>query len=323
MKISKRILDIHCSLSNQIRNTFDHRPSILVLHDLDGWALDHVFNLWFGGELPFRVVRKNWDRCATNRSFQSFEFVVFGYLDIYLRFRHDPCRSIVVIHDPCEVFPQVPDWKNGEPDQKRLEILRGLRAVVVISAEMQAILERYGIKTYRIPTMSRLPIFPGKRLPALNPRAVSIFKDYPRKNADLLRRLAARGEETGRWHLELHENPKFEDHDYLRMIDEVPIYVCTSWQEGGPLPAMDVMSRGGVVVTTPVGQVQELIQHGESGFICENEAEFSDILTLLFSDQTFLMQARQAAFASYEKNRSRNAIQKAVATTFESILKIP
>jgi hypothetical protein len=323
MGISQRILDFGCSLTNKIQSTFDPRPSILVLHDLDGWALDHVFALWFGGDLPFRIVRKNWDRCATNRSLSSFEMVVFGYFDIYLRFQHDPERSIVVIHDPCEIFPQVPDWKNSEADQERLRILSALRAVVVLSAEMQAIFERYGIKTYRIPTMSRLPIFPGKTLPALKPRAVSIFKDYPRKNADLLRRLAARGEQTGRWRLELHENPKFEDHDYLRMIDEVPIYVCTSWQEGGPLPAMDVMSRGGVVVSTPVGQLQELIRHGESGFICEKEAEFSDILSLLFRDQTFLMQTRQAAFASYKKNRSRNTIQKTVAATFESLLKIP
>jgi glycosyltransferase involved in cell wall biosynthesis len=293
------------------------------MHDLDGWALDHVFGLWFEMYMPFRVVRKNWDRCASNRSFDSFEMVVFGYLDIYLRFGHDPRRSIVIIHDPCEVFPQVPDWKNSEPDHKRLDILRGLRAVVVISEEMQGMLKRYGVTTVRIPTMSRLPVFSREKLPKLNPRAVSIFKDYPRKNASLLRTLAMQGEATGRWHLELCENPKFDDSDYLRMIDAVPIYVSTSWQEGGPLPAMDVMSRGGVVVTTAVGQIQELIHHGESGFICENEVDFSETLALLFSDSDLLMRTRQAAFASYKKHRSKNAIQKTVADTFVSILRSP
>jgi glycosyltransferase involved in cell wall biosynthesis len=320
MRISQRILDFCFSLRNKIQSTFDSKPRILVLHDIDGWALDHVFALWFGGGLPFTVVRKNWDCCATTRSFESFKIVVFGYLDIYLRFQHDPCRSIVVIHDPCEVFHQVPDWKNSEPDAKRLEILRGLRAVVVISEEMQEILLRHGVKTFRIPTMSRLPIFPGETLPTLTPRAVSIFKDYPRKNASLLRTVAKQGEDTRRWNLELYENPKFDDLEYLRMIDATPIYVCASWQEGGPLPAMDVLSRGGVVVTTPVGQIQELIQHGESGFICKNEADFSQTLALLFSDRGLLMKMRQTAFASYRKHRSKNHIQKTVADTFESIL---
>jgi len=320
MGISQRILDFRCTFTNEIQSTFDSRPSVMVLHDLDGWALDHVFALWFGGDLPFRIVRKNWNECATKRSFKSFEMVVFGYLDIYLRFQHDPRRSIVVIHDPCEVFPQAPDWKNAEPDAQRLEILRGLRAVVVISEEMQEILLRHGVKTFRIPTMSRLPIFPGETLPTLNPRAVSIFKDYARKNASLLRTVAKQGEDTRRWNLELYENPKFDDLEYSRMIDATPIYVCASWQEGGPLPAMDVMSRGGVVLTTPVGQIQELIQHGESGFICKNEADFSQTLALLFSDRGLLMKMRQAAFASYKKHRSKNHIQKTVADTLESIL---
>jgi glycosyltransferase involved in cell wall biosynthesis len=168
-----------------------------------------------------------------------------------------------------------------------------------------------------------LPVFSGEKLTKLNPQAISIFKDYPRKNASLLRTLAMQGEASGRWHLELYENPKFDDSGYLRMIDAVPIYVCTSWQEGGPLPAMDVMSRGGVVVTTPVGQIQELIQHGESGFICKNETEFMEILPLLFSDPGILMRMRQAAFASYTKHRSKNVIQKTVADTFESILESP
>jgi len=150
--------------------------------------------------------------------------------------------------------------------------------------------------------------------------AVSIFKDYPRKNAEQLRRLACRGEQSGKWSLRLYENPNFNDEEYLKMIDSFPIYVCTSWQEGGPLPAMDVISRGGVVVTSPVGQVQELITHGESGFICRSDLEFEGVLSELFANASFLSKARQMSLAAYSASRNKKSIQSLACLTLEEIL---
>lgn len=321
MGMTERLLDSRYSIGNAIQNVFDTRPSILVLHDIDGWALDHVFSLWFKSIKSFRITRKNWTHCATNRAFRTYDAVVFGYLDIFLRFRYEPKKSIVVIHDPCELFAQSFDWKKTEPDLDRMKILRGLRAVVVISKEMQEILEQNGVESFLIPTMSRLPIFEGEIPTTLDASAVSIFKDYPRKNANLLRELKKLGQLSRRWHLELHENPQFDDDSYIQMIDQTPIYVCTSWQEGGPLPAMDVMSRGGVVVTTPVGQIQEIITDGESGFLCENSKDFERTLTRLFGDPFFLLQARINSLAAYRKFRDKKQIQKLVQSTLEEVFK--
>ena len=121
--------------------------------------------------------------------------------------------------------------------------------------------------------------------------------------------------------MELHENPQFDDGSYIQMIDRTPIYVCTSWQEGGPLPAMDVMSRGGVVVTTPVGQIQEIITDGESGFLCDNSKDFERTLTRLFGDPVFLLKARIKSLAAYRKFRDKQQIQKVVQSTLEEVLK--
>jgi len=44
-------------------------------------------------------------------------------------------------------------------------------------------------------------------------------------------------------------------------------YVCTSRIEGGPYPVLEAMSCGAVVLSTPVGQVPEIICHGENGFL--------------------------------------------------------
>lgn len=319
MKIKSLLKDFGFRLRHQFNG--DRRPSVLVLHDLNGWALDHVFKLWFTDVQSIRVVRANWMTCSTSRAFRGFDAVVFGYLDIYLRFGFDPTRSIVVIHDPCELFPQIPDWKNAEPDSKRIKVLKSLRGVIVISKEMEAIMQEQGIKSWLIPTMSRLPaVGGGSKIRPTQPVAISIFRDYPRKNAEQLRRLVKLGEESGRWNLKLHENPDFSDKDYLKMIDCSPVYVCTSWQEGGPLPAMDVMSRGGVVVTSPVGQVQEMITHGESGFICSNELEFAEALTQLFCDPALLALMRKNSLAAYLQLRNKSSLAFVAIRTLEEIL---
>lgn len=320
IEFSSKAKDFKISLPNLAKKLIDRRPSVLVLHDVDGWALDHVFELWFSDAQSTKIVRRNWTECSTSRAFWGFDAVIFGYLDIYLRFGFEPSKSIVVVHDPCELFPQIPDWKNSQPDPKRMQVLKSLRGVIVISKEMESILEGYGIKTWLVPTMSRLPLADGCKNFQDQTFAVSIFKDYPRKNAELLRRLARCGEATGKWRLRLHENPTFNDDDYLNMIDSSSIYVCTSWQEGGPLPAMDVMSRGGLVVTTPVGQVQEIIKHGESGFICHSLDDFERTLELLFSNSELLMRARRKSLASYAALRNQRSVNLCVNQTFEQIL---
>lgn len=318
-----KIKSLYKGFGFRLRHQFnaERRPSVLVLHDLDGWALDHVFELWFSNVQSIRVVRANWMACSTSRAFRGFDAVVFGYLDIYLRFGFNPDRSIVVIHDPCELFPQIPDWKNAQPDPKRMQVLKSLRAVIVISKEMESILNSHGIKTWLVPTMSRLPAIKLNEILDAPATAVSIFKDYPRKNADQLRRLARRGEETGKWSLRLYENPNFNDEEYLKMIDSSPIYVCTSWQEGGPLPAMDVMSRGGVVVTSPVGQVHEMIAHEDSGFICRSDSEFERVLYELFANSSFLSRARQKSHAAYSASRNKKSIESLACRSLEEILK--
>jgi glycosyltransferase involved in cell wall biosynthesis len=320
VKIKSLLKDLRFCLGNQAMKFGDERPFVLVLHDVDGWALDHVFDLWFSEAQSTRIVRRNWMECSTSRAFWGFDAVIFGYLDIYLRFGYDPAKSIVVVHDPCELFPQIPDWKNSKPDSKRMQVLKSLRGVIVISKEMESILEAYGIKTWLVPTMSRLPALGSEEISPVSAASVSIFKDYPRKNADQLRLLARRGKETGKWDLILYENPDFHDEGYLTMIDRSPIYVCTSWQEGGPLPAMDVMSRGGVVVTAPVGQVQEIIRDGESGFICQSELEFEEALAQLFSNPPLLAMTRKNSLAAYTRLRNKSSVASIAQRTLEEIL---
>lgn len=50
-------------------------------------------------------------------------------------------------------------------------------------------------------------------------------------------------------------------------------YVCASRAEGTPNPCLEAMACGLPVVTTPVGNMPELVVAGENGFFCSGEIE--------------------------------------------------
>ena len=53
----------------------------------------------------------------------------------------------------------------------------------------------------------------------------------------------------------------------------IDYYLCTSWHEGTPNPALEAASCGVPVVSTSVGNMPELIRHGENGFFVEPTTE--------------------------------------------------
>ena len=58
--------------------------------------------------------------------------------------------------------------------------------------------------------------------------------------------------------------------DYYHGID---YYLCASWNEGTPNPALEAAACGVPVVTTRVGNMRELIRHGENGYFIEPTAD--------------------------------------------------
>ena len=101
--------------------------------------------------------------------------------------------------------------------------------------------------------------------------------------------------------------------EYIQMLDGGSIYICTSYQEGGPLPAMDAMARGCVVITTPVGQMMEIIQDGYNGYICSTKEQFLEKIAYLANNPEQLHTMRLASSDTLQQKRSRDIISKKVA----------
>jgi glycosyltransferase involved in cell wall biosynthesis len=115
---------------------------------------------------------------------------------------------------------------------------------------------------------------------------------YPRKNLALFEALRARfAGGSGRFDA-ITGMGVVPAADYARRIDDYNCYVCTSWQEGGPLPLMDAQRRGCVVLTTRVGQTDELVEDGVNGWFCDDERAFAARIGQLRDDPALMREMR-------------------------------
>ena len=60
---------------------------------------------------------------------------------------------------------------------------------------------------------------------------------------------------------------KYSSRQMARWYNTGTIYLCTSLAEGTPNPALEAASCGCTIVSTPVGNMPELIEHGVNGYI--------------------------------------------------------
>lgn len=288
--------------------------------------MHNVGKLWFSANIPeyFSVDMVNYH--AIEESFDEFckgyDYVWFGYLHMYMKFNYVPERSIVSVHDPMELFPQIPEWKTCPPLEKSIKTLRSLKCITTISSELFAIFQKDHIKSYLLPTTTLLPLRDDFEIQeGCEPVIITVADNQPRKNLNLLYDILSgpSGTTVGyKFKIGIEILPERE---YTNMLNDGNIYLCTSYQEGGPIPAMDAMARGCVVITTPVGQMTEIIEDGVSGYICNSKQEFLEKITLLADDSERLHQARIQSIRAIAQKRDPKMISEKVLCFLQTLKK--
>jgi glycosyltransferase involved in cell wall biosynthesis len=244
--------------------------------------------------------------------YDQWDYIWYGYSSLYKQF---PCpigKAIIAVHDPVELFSERPDWRSDAKICSELcSTLRCARGIITISEEMRNILHDNNIRSYLIPTKSNLPLRDPAQLNQSDAfQFLNVGRIYKRKNFEQFKRLASACRS-------FHINSRLKhDHfassvdSYISLLDQYPVYVCTSFQEGGPLPLMDAMHRGAVPISAPVGQVPEIITHGVNGFICSSDADFIRTLLHLSENPKDLYSLRIAALSSIARLRSHQAVSE-------------
>ena len=270
--------------------------NILYVYDEPNWALHNVGKYWasvLGSDYRFTFIRRDeherYDPREFNCVFWGCAGMPMGSRPLLLWRRLFPgdykvwlaikdYTIISVIHDPCEIFPQRESWRHAQP---RLRHLRRYARLAVTSNEMQRVMRELGYDCLRISTNSTLELRDPVTINEEPLKIVTKANNHRRKNLPMFRELqAAYRSRVARFdaYIGLYTLPEPE---YIRLIDEYNCYLCTSWQEGGPLPLMDAMRRGCAVLTTPVGQTDELVQDGFNGFFCKTRSGFAERIEFL------------------------------------------
>jgi glycosyltransferase involved in cell wall biosynthesis len=83
---------------------------------------------------------------------------------------------------------------------------------------------------------------------------------------------------------------------------------------------MDAMQRGAVVITSPVGQAIEIIEHEKNGFLCQTDEEFTSILKSLAAHPAELQRLRIASHARILESRPPAVIHAAVEAALDALL---
>lgn len=268
----------------------------MYIYDVEDWAIHEVGKLWLGNidglEVVFRGAME-----VTQEEVDKSDIVWYGFTRLYFfNIQANINKSVIAVHDPNEVFTTHQFWKHTSLPlslnfkiwldflgrirmrKQNIALIKKAKHVVVVSSEMQESLADIGIKTTIIETTTDFPIKNVCKKNSLS--IVSVANPHIRKNFDLLKRIKRYCEKNS---ISFHfkGDKLYSRKNYIEFMDKHNVYLCTSFQEGGPLPAMDLMARGGVVLTTPVGQIQDMIENGKNGFVCKTYDEFIESIDYL------------------------------------------
>jgi len=89
--------------------------------------------------------------------------------------------------------------------------------------------------------------------------------------------------------------------------DDIDIFICTSIYEGGPLPVLEAASAGKPIISTRVGIVPELIDHGFSGYLIDaprNRGQLPDIISEFETYINILIADKDMRQAMGRRNRA-------------------
>ncbi len=92
-----------------------------------------------------------------------------------------------------------------------------------------------------------------------------------------------------------------ESEDVARLLAASDIFALPSFSENLPMSVIEAMAAGLAVVATPVGAVEDIVNHGKTGLLVQpgNAGELADALRLLIADAPLRARLGKAAKATH------------------------
>lgn len=182
--------------------------------------------------------------------------------------------------DPAAAIPAGTD--HGEAFAEAVSTLRGFGVVTVNSMRLLELLGDHVPDLLYLPNGVDTEVFSPPPRRHFDPAAIRVGwvgKVRAAKNFDVVRAAEATLAGGG-FEFEVVAREKTDaaspllDAAALReLYGRIDVYLCTSWHEGTPNPALEAAACGVPLVTTRVGNMPELVRDGENGFFVEPTEE--------------------------------------------------
>jgi Glycosyl transferases group 1 len=304
---------------------------ILILTDTYGWALDHVFQtvrpvLESRFSIKYLAVHEiplegrlsavcrylplplHW--AGSEGFFRSFDGI-FAFYSLLLNHIHPRVRDLAACGVHCHYeftdnrSPETLTRTVESPSRVFLERLGKKRLIAAPARRLVSILESCGLRARHVPNaVDPALFFPVPAQHNRGPLRVGWCQSesnhtFKRRIAEI-RRVYARLPDVDL--VEIPQDRPIQDRNEMRnWYNSLDCYVCFSICEGGPMPVLEAMACGVPCVSTPVGHVPEIIEHGVNGWIVKSESELESTLQLLADNRGLLVnagrQAREAILA--------------------------
>jgi glycosyltransferase involved in cell wall biosynthesis len=277
---------------------------LLYIHDKENWAIHNVGKLWLEGLEKY--IKIDFMKKPSKEVLNDYDMVWFGFHTLWLSYKDfwNRSKSIISIHDPCELSGVSKSTLEGT-------------MVVTASQQMNNFLREKNVDvgiiiptTGFLDTKDKNEIINNEKI-----RLLTISSSQGRKNISAVNKLFNQCEELGiDTYAKIGLNDFLSTEDYNKLFDNYNIYICMSKQEGGPIPAIEAMQRGCVVLSTNVGQMPELINN--NGFILK-ENEFLDKIKWIKDNPEWFNNARRKSIDIINEYRRPYDIKKIVKKFLE------
>ena len=107
--------------------------------------------------------------------------------------------------------------------------------------------------------------------------------------------------------------------DVSLVLSALDVVVLTSDNEGVPLSLIEAASAGVPVVSTDVGSVREIVEHGTTGFVVNDERALAEAVSRLVEDASLRRSMGERAVAHIAQRCSMQAYLDAHTALYERL----